>query len=274
MDQSHVIKSQEPSESPQKMSKGKKVLIVLASLLLLAGIGGASYYFGTRSVSEENDSPSPTPTEIPEEETVEEEEEPAITTTGSPTPASGTQTPTPTPNIITKIFSSSSPLDGFRSSNGGGNPDVEIRAGRNVYLVTRGFVSFDISDLPSGATIQEAILRLYQGKIIKNPYGVGGSIRVDHLTYGDTLDNADYAMAALSSSFATLTGNAVIEWKDVDVTDAFRNDVANARSRSQFRIHFQIENTGGDATGDFAYFESADNNMGTGNTPQLVVKYY
>ena len=135
-------------------------------------------------------------------------------------------------------------------------------------------MSFDISDVPSNADIKEATLRLYQAKIIGNPYGVGGSIKIDHLTYGDTLDNADYGAAALSSSFITLTNNAVVEWKDANVTDAVRDDLTNARSRSQFRIHFQIENTGGNVNGDFAYFEASENIMSTGNTPQLVVKYY
>ena len=65
-----------------------------------------------------------------------------------------------------------------------------------------------------------------------------------------------------------------IEWKEADVTDALKDDISNARSRSQFRIHFQTENTGGDAEGDFAYFEATENTRKTGNSPQLVVKYY
>jgi hypothetical protein len=260
----------EGEDAKKPMSKGKKVLFIITTLLLLIGIGAGSYFLGTKSASDEPESSPKTSIEIPEEDG----KEPTITSIDSPTPASGTETPTPTPNILTRIFASSAFLDGFRSSNSGGNSTLEIRAGRNVNLVTRGFVSFDISGLPAGATIEEATLRLYQGKVIGSPYSAGDSLRVDHLTYGDSLDNADYAAPALSSSFATLTSNNSIEWKDVDVTDAFRNDAANARSQSQFRIHFQVENTGGDVQGDFAYFESADNNMGTGNTPQLVVRYY
>lgn len=151
---------------------------------------------------------------------------------------------------------------------------MEIRAGRNANLVTRGFVSFEISDIPQDASIQNATLRLYQAKIIGNPYGAGGSIKIDHLTYGETLDNSDYAAPALSSSFVNLTSNATVEWKDADVSQKVKDDVANARSTSQFRIHFQTEVTGGDVTGDFAYFEAKENTQNTGNTPQLVVKYY
>ncbi len=141
-------------------------------------------------------------------------------------------------------------------------------------MVTRGFVSFNLADIPEGVTITKATLRLYQTKTVGNPYGVGGNLKVDHLTYGNSLEDADYAAAALLSSFATLTNNDSVEWKDVDVTEALKNDVSENRSRSQFRIHFEIENTGGDVTGDFAYFEAADDSEGTGNTPQLVVNYY
>lgn len=124
-------------------------------------------------------------------------------------------------------------------------------------------------------SIDQATLRLYQTSVIGDPYGVGGgSIKVDHLDYGDTLDNSDYAVAALSTSFATLSTSSSVEWKEVSVTDALRDDRTNSRSRSQYRIHFATEATGGDVTGDFAYFESADNNTGSGNTPQLVVRYH
>jgi len=115
---------------------------------------------------------------------------------------------------------------------------------------------------------------LYQAKIIGNPYGVGIRVMVDHLDYGDSLENADYSASSISGSFATLSSNANLEWKEVDVTDAVRNDRENNRERSQFRIHFAVENQGGTVTGDFAYFESANNSEGTGNTPQLVIRYH
>jgi len=244
--------------------------------ILILIIAGGSYFLGTRSRTSQESESTPTPS-LETNSTITITQPPSPSSKISPTkkPASSpTINLTPTPASKTKIISGTASLDGFRSSNGGGNQGLEIRAGRNINLVSRGFVSFDISDVPSNADIKEATLRLYQAKIIGNPYGVGGSIKIDHLTYGDTLDNADYGAAALSSSFITLTNNAVVEWKDANVTDAVRDDLTNARSRSQFRIHFQIENTGGNVNGDFAYFEASENIMSTGNTPQLVVKYY
>ncbi|OGM28502.1 hypothetical protein A2962_00820 [Candidatus Woesebacteria bacterium RIFCSPLOWO2_01_FULL_39_61] len=182
--------------------------------------------------------------------------------------------PSPTPMTKTKIITSIPELDGFRSSSGAGNQSSEIRVGRNINLVTRGFVSFSLNDLPSGINIEEANLRLYQTKVIGNPYSAGGGLKVDHLTYGNSLDDTDYGMAALVSNLATIATSNVIGWKDTDITMAVRNDVENGRSQSQFRIHFTTENTGGTLIGDFAYFEAAEDSQGTGYTPQLVIKYY
>ena len=270
MEDAHVIPGEDESEEKEGKPL-KKVLIGAGIVVFLLLIGGGSYFVGRRG--------RPTEEEPSEEESVAEAQSPTVpptpTTvpglTGSPT---STPSPTPTPIIKTKTISSSASVDGFRSSNGGGNDAIDIRAGRNQFLVTRGFVSFDLSSIPSGSTITKATLRLYQTKTESNPYGIGGNLLVDHLNYGVTLDNADYASAALLSSFATLTNNTTVEWKDATVTSEVQDDVDNGRERSQYRIHFATENKGGDVTGDFAYFEAAENTEGTGNTPELVVKYY
>jgi len=88
------------------------------------------------------------------------------------------------------------------------------------------------------------------------------------------LDVKDYALAALSSSFATLSNSSQIGWKEVDVTEQVRDDFSNARSFSQFRLHFEKEVTGTNLDGDYVFFESSENTLETGNTPQLLVKYF
>lgn len=270
------------SDSPSQKSGKKGLVTGIIVVLLLAGVGAAAYFAGKNSGSQE----SPTPTQNPIKEILLTETPtpsliPTSGTTGTITPtkkisATPTITPTPTPIIKSKILSSNAALDGFRSSNNGGNSTLDVRVGRNSNLVTRGFISFDITSIPAGAVVTEVTLRLYQAKIIGSPFASGGTLKIDHLTYGDSLDSSDYGLAALSSSFATVTSNPTLEWKDVVVTDRVKNDLSNARGTSQFRIHFTSEVTGGDVTGDgdFAYFESADNSEGTGNAPQLVVKYY
>jgi hypothetical protein len=277
MDGEQIIQNQETE--PQRttgLDTKKKIIIGVAAAIFLAALAFVSYKIGTQNAST---GPSPTPSPSLSDSldfpTMTEESTPTASVSGTITATPKTSlTPSPTPIIKSKTLSSSAELDGFRSSNNGGNNALEIRAGRNSNLVSRGFVSFDLSSLPSGIQIQNANLRLYQVNTEGGPYSVGGALKVDHLTYGNSLDSADYASPALLSSFVTLTENNVVEWKDADVTDEVKDDIANARSQSQFRIHFTTEVTGGDIHGDYAYFEAADNTEGTGHTPQLVVKYY
>lgn len=262
----------------EKDGKGKIIAAVLGSLAILILVATGSYYAGTKTTGDSKAlSPTPQPNQLglATQSTPTQSALQIPTVALSPTLApSAFLTPTQAPLTKTKTLSPISELDGFRSSNKGGNNEIDIRTGRNINLVSRGFASFDLKDMPKNATIQEAILRLYQAKIVGSPYSEGGKLKVDHLTYGDTLDSKDYAMAALTSGFVTLSTNAKVEWKEADVTARLKDDIANARSLSQFRIHFETENVGGNATGDFAYFESVDNSEGTGNIPQLVIKYY
>ncbi len=265
----------------KEVGKWKAVSIILGVMLLIILTSGFSYFLGTKSNGESEVDITPSPTLDDVSNFFEE-----ITADGpTPTPSvlsgvgldksKASINASPTPTTLTKklILKAIPRLDGFRASNGSGKYSSDIRVGRNEAAVTRGFVSFDLSDIPESATIHEVILRLYQTKTVGDPYDAGNPIEVDHLTYGDSLDETDYAMAALVSSFAAVSSNKRLEWKEVDVTKRLKDDISNARSMSQFRIHFETENTGNDTTGDFSYFESADNSEGTGNIPELVVKY-
>jgi len=266
-----------PHDEPEE-GKGTKVwIIILVITIVLILVGGISFYFGRTSQKAPDEekltttpalTPTPSPNENPfGEPTITAKPTVVATPTTSPTP-------TPTPPLKTKTLSSTASLDGFMSSNGGGNLTLEVRAGRNEFLVSRGFVSFDLGNLPTKFTVQKATLRLYQAEVIGSPYQVGGNLMLDHLDYGNDLTNSDYQLAALTSSLATLSNNTNLEWKEADVTEAVKNDVEAARTRSQFRIHFTTEVKGGSTSGDFAYFESADNNKNTGKTPQLIIKYF
>lgn len=261
----------------------KQKIAVLATILLIAiAIAGGAFWFTLEGSSTTDASQTPTPTlatSVTPTSLVSPTELPSPTSTLTPTKKPSntptitpTRTPTPTASSTTKTLTATSALDGFQSNNGGGNTTADIRAGRNVNLVTRGFVSFHLGSIPSGATIEQATLRLYQTSVDGNPYTAGGDLKIDHLTYGESLENADYSSAAISASFTTLTNSASAGWKEVDVTDRLRDDVQNTRANSQYRLHFATENTGGDETGDFSHFEAAD--TGSGNIPQLLVRYH
>lgn len=273
-----------PSQPPAHVNNaGKKIIYVFLIVLVLFAIGGISFLIGRQNNNGNTADASPTsqvlsaPTAFNDSKAVTNLQptiNPAIPTSSTIPTSTPTVIPSPTPLPLSKILTSSPALDGFESSNGGGNGGLDIRAGRNANLVTRGFVSFDLTGIPGGAKVTQATLRLYQVKVVGSPYSVGGALKIDHLNYGDTLEAADYSAPALLSSFATLSSSPVAEWKEVDVTASIKDDMDAARSKSQYRIHFVTENSGGDVTGDFVYFESSDNSESTGNTPQLVIKYY
>ena len=97
---------------------------------------------------------------------------------------------------------------------------------------------------------------------------------IDHVAFGNTLDNSAYALTALSPGFASLTANAAIEYKDVSVRDQLVDDLPTAGLIPNTGSILQQKVMGGDPTGDFAYFEAQDNSMGLGNQPQLVITYH
>lgn len=265
-----------PNISPQK-SKGlgffKKILAFLGIIAIVFPLVIVAFYLGRQSqipssveVETSDDQISPTSAKT------DKKTAPTSSKSGSkPTP---TPKHTPTPITVSKVLTGIKDLDGFRSSNSEGNQSLDIRVGRNNKLVTRGFVSFSLDDLPSGIDIKEASLRLFQTKVVGNPFAYGGSIKVDHLTYGNSLDDTDYGLAALTTNAAALPTTASVGWKETNVTQSVKDDIENGRSFSQFRIHFNVENTGENSTGDFIYFESSENYQGTGYVPQLVIKYY
>lgn len=244
-------------------------MIIIVVVIVLAILALAYVFWGKNYITNRNGTPSESIAPVSYSSTVN----PSATATPSP---KATPTPTPTAKPVSKSITvgSNSALDGFESSNGGGNITLDIRAGRNSNLITRGFISFAVPSELSGKTVDKAVMRLYQGQIVGDPYSAGLSLKVDHLDYGSSLENADYSAPSLSSSFATVTTNGALEYKDVDVKDMLIDDMANGRTNSQYRIHFATESVGGNATGDFTYFESQDDSIGSGNKPQLVITYH
>lgn len=274
-DQAVPSQNQTTPEQSEGGQNKKTIFIGIGAFILLLIIGSSSYFLGKQSGTSDVAEITPTPTTLgltqPTTPTITPTLIPTTTPTSTPSP---TGTSTPTPEIQTETLSSNADLDGYRASDGAGNSDSDIQAGRDQFLVRRGFLSFDITSLPNNITISEVSLRIFQYKTVGDPYSIGGQLKIDHLDYEDSLGNEDYSSAALLASFATVTENDVVEWKNIVVTDQVKDDLDNDRGRSQFRIHFVTENTDGDVTGDFAYFESAEDSGGTGNTPQLVIKYY
>lgn len=198
---------------------------------------------------------------------------PPIHVSATPT-ASPTIAPTPTPTSAPspqsgKTITSQLSLDGFQSSNGIGTANSEIKVGRNNSSITRGFLSFDISSVPS--SVNKATLKIYQQGTVGAPYVIGTEIKIDHLNFGSTFEASDYTTSSISSSFATISNTSAQGWKEVEVTQQIKSDKIAGRTRTQFRLHLSIEQQGGSQTGDYALFESGENFLKTGNVPSLII---
>lgn len=266
-----ILISTEPVAAPAPPPPAKpkfritKMLIIIFILLFLA-VSISGFFAGYTQNNSYEPTPTPTPSSTPLAVI-----EPTPIEISSPTPVSSS--PNPESQIQSKTIKATTTLDGYAASNGSGNNTVDIRVGRNTFAVTRGFVSFDLTTLPDNIEIESANLKLYQTHVTGDPYSIGGSLKIDHMEFGDILDGNDYALAPLQTNLATLTTNSDVEWKEVVVTEALKQDIKNSRLRSQYRLSFATETIGGESGGDFAYFESGENFVGTGNIPELLVRY-
>lgn len=273
-----MLQAEENSEGLLKeLTKWKRIAFGLGATLLIIIVGSSSFYAGRKTaITDTDDLATPMNTDSDVLSIIDNDAPDSVTPSSAPTPTkskNSSSTPTPILSTKLKVLKTDPQLDGFRSSNASGSTTSNIRTGRDSELVTRGFVSFDISDLGNDVVISSATLRLYQTKTLGEPYSQGGSLYLDHLTYGNRLDKNDYSSPALTSNFTIFSESAKRGWVESDIKKALADDLSNARALSQFRLHFEREKTGGTGEGDFAYFESTENTQKTGNVPELVVEY-
>jgi hypothetical protein len=133
---------------------------------------------------------------------------------------------------------------------------------------TRLFLSFDISGIPSGATIESATLRIYQNDQNTDGYSLG-SVLVDHMGFG-FLSSGCYDVLPFSTVSGSLATSYSEGWKEIVVTTEVQYDVDQHRSASEYRIYHQtavsadgVEDSDGWLTGDSST-----------NKPQLVINYH
>jgi hypothetical protein len=119
----------------------------------------------------------------------------------------------------------------------------------------RGFVSFDLSQLPADTTkIESAELRVYQTQHDATAYTAAtGKLNVQSVTYG-TLDAGDWGRAmnqfclgGCANLQSTLSTSAANGWKSVDALGMVGLDWGMREERgmrSQFRLVFANENNG------------------------------
>jgi hypothetical protein len=184
--------------------------------------------------------------------------------------------PGPAPVPVTLTLSSEAARDGWAEYGDYGESSGAALGGTGDFIIgvhtRRQFFSFDLGVLPAGATIQSATLRLYQVRTSGTPYATHGVVVVDHMDYG-MLEGSDFDLPPLVANAGTLSTDAVLEWKTLDVTALVQSDRAARSDRTQVRLRWSPSENDHDAIDDEAHFVDAEDITGSGFPPQLVLTY-
>jgi hypothetical protein len=162
------------------------------------------------------------------------------------------------------------------------NP-VSSSSSMSVGTWSRGFLSFDLSNLPEDLTkILAADVRVFQTGHHASAYGLDtGRLMIQSVSYG-SLNLSDWNKAAIPFCNGlcvvplptewTLSDSAADGWKNVDVIGAVMQDWGDRDARgerSQFRMKFQVENNGMGPS-IWAKFASGDS---VAKRPMLTITY-
>lgn len=296
---SNVPIQETPELTPQPVQKSRTPLIIgsiLSVIAIIAILVGAKMYFDHSLTPAATPIVTPlmSPTPLPQLEGTEDLIQSPRTSSASGSPLTSprptatakaaikpTATPavtsapvvpaSPTPSPIVKTLNKAAGQEGNVTDTGYVSAQGYIDVGRTTGFIYRGFVGFDLTDIPSTATISKATLRLYQRSVYGSPYSALGTIQVDHLDYGTTLTGDSFSGGTLyQASFGTIGSSQLAEWKTLDVTAQVKKD-RGLHNSSQFRLHFSTEAKGGSNPGDVVSFSASNNGS---EQPQLVVEYY
>ena len=181
---------------------------------------------------------------------------------------------------VTITLLSEDALDGYRLNDGSGSSSQEILVGNGDLnlpvgeLVARGFMSFDLSAIPAGATIQSAELRFFQKQVQGNPYEKLGNLVLERVDYGTRLDHSAYDTPALDTA-ALDTETLEQAWyilSDPTIANWVQESLGTGLSRQQFRLLFWQE-TDGDGQEDWIAIEGGGGILSTREAPQLTITY-
>ena len=180
------------------------------------------------------------------------------------------------PKELEAVENSVDALDGYVTVDGFRDTISGVRVGDLDHLfpgrAARGFVSFNTPEVPAGAEVQRANLRVYQDVVINDPFSMQRVVQVDQVSYGLALDPADYDTPAIND-LGTLSGHNIPGFRTVDVTSRVIAALSNGEPRIQFRFRLNMMETDMDGLQDIVPYEDGDNSGGTGNVPVLIVKY-
>jgi hypothetical protein len=137
---------------------------------------------------------------------------------------------------------------------------------------SRSLVTFDITAIPSGATILDARLVLDQCATAGTPFAGAARIVVDHLPAATAPDSSTFDAAPVTPAVAILPADASPGRRTVRVTTSVLRDYSGLRALTQFRLRL----SGADEpTGYVAFRGDGDDNCAAvpEAAPMLIVTY-
>jgi len=156
---------------------------------------------------------------------------------------------------------------------------LEIRYGRNAFgdpgiIEVRGVASFQIPPLPMGYHITSVEFQAYCQWYLDNSndwvwphyYSYPYQVMIDHIQF-QAISPEVFGQIALESDIVVLQDSAFIGWVGAYVTNSYIDDLQQARTYSQYRLHFP---DGYDVAGFQA--DLVDYARGPGY-PRLIVNY-
>jgi len=133
-------------------------------------------------------------------------------------------------------------------------------------LSVQGFMSFDISSIPSGATITDVTVNFSNYYVVNgDPFNDLGCLRVYVQDYG-TLDSGDYfGGQPLGAILRYCNAGQIIAESDPDALTALQAKVGS--SRFQLRLQFNETMTDNNSDDDYIAWKTMP------NEPELIVTY-
>jgi DNA-binding beta-propeller fold protein YncE len=181
-------------------------------------------------------------------------------------------------DVTPVVVGSTADLDGEAGSDNtatsaGGAPRTGDVDSFPADIAYRQFYSFDLSGLPAGTIVSAATLRLYQASVTGAPYdGTLGSIVIDHVNYGASLDGTDYAIGALLSNVGALSSDGSVGYRTLSVASRVQDDLSNGRTRTQYRLRFSLSDANLNGNDDYAQFtDFEDSCCSVNRPPQLTI---
>lgn len=119
----------------------------------------------------------------------------------------------------------------------------------------RVFASFQLPMLPTGATLEAALLSGVQEATAGSPYTKLGNLKAQHVNFAQ-FDANTFAATPLGNVIGDFSTSLTVETKTIGVTAQVVDDYANSAARggrSQYRLEFPL-GTNNDGVRDFAYF--------------------